>query len=172
MKRLLLILAAAATGAAHAVPVTFTSVQYDVSAIAEAGAAFDGPNDVSGDAVTLPLIAVADADTGDDFASASGIADTFFLASTAGAFSTGEFAGAVGVASFLGEFSGAGRYRLTVDFACPSRTLLPWWRSHWGCRVSVPVTCGPPPVANAVDANGPPEQGGPFAFEVRVTIRS
>ena len=132
---------------------TFTSVQYDVSAIAEAGAAFDGPNDVSGDAVTLPLIAVADADTGDDFASASGIADTFFLASTAGAFSTGEFAGAVGVASFLGEFSGAGR-------------------SHGGCRVAVPVTCGPPPVANAVDANGPPEQGGPFAFEVRVTIRS
>ena len=95
---------------------TFTSVQYDVSAIAEAGAAFDGPNDVSGDAVTLPLIAVADADTGDDFASASGIADTFFLAGTAEAFSSSELAGAVGVASFLGEFSGAGRYRLTVDF--------------------------------------------------------
>lgn len=116
MKRLLLILALASTGAAHAVPVTFTSVQYDVLALAEVGAAFDGPDNVSGDAAMLPLIAIADADAGEDFASASGIADTFFLASTAEAFSTSEFAGAVGVASFLGEFSGAGRYRLTVDF--------------------------------------------------------
>lgn len=110
-----LILALGVT-AAQAAPIVFTSTDYSTSALAGAGALLDGPN--TGNAPPLPLNTPASVSTTDgDSATATAIADTFFLGASTQATSVLVPADASAVSTFSGAFvTPGGQFSLGVDF--------------------------------------------------------
>jgi hypothetical protein len=98
---LLLVLA---TTSAQAVPISFTSGNYFITAFADVDGALDGPVDFFSPPDALPIAASASVAAAGGSAQAAATADNFSLAVSTSADSTGGVASASAVATFLGEF--------------------------------------------------------------------
>lgn len=109
-------LLAGVTLGAQAVPVTFTSVQYNTSTAAIAGTAADAQFGDSG-SLPLPLTTSAVAVDGGDFAAGGAIAAQGLLSTSAEASNTNSFANATSAAGFVGSFQGGGIFTFQFSYA-------------------------------------------------------
>ncbi len=110
------LLASVAVGA-HAVPIGFTSTQYDTTAFAVTGAVADADSD-SSPTSALPLLSTATAVGANDFATSAafGAPSLFFTSAEADSF-PGAVGGSAGAQShFVGSILGNGRLNLQLDF--------------------------------------------------------
>jgi hypothetical protein len=102
--------------AAQAVPLSFTSTQYQTGASAGAGASLDANFDANPPS-SFPLLTSASAAAGANSADAAGTADTGFLGASASAVSVDENANALGSAEFTGNFvATGGQLHIAIDF--------------------------------------------------------
>lgn len=126
----------------HALTIDLSNALYSTSAYAEVDADSDGINANSAPPTALPLFshaAVSGADASvDEFAYADAVADNAFLSVSSEAQGSLHHAGAVAEASLELEFTGAGRYVLSLDF----ESLLDMSGGETGAALGVVVSAG------------------------------
>jgi hypothetical protein len=123
---------------AHAGPILFNDASYATSAFAAVGSQPDIAPDGLSPPELLPLFSQAAVELDPEFAFADAIADDGLLVSGVEVMSIDQQVDAVAVSSFIGSFTGAGRFRLDLDFD----SIADLAGAAAGARLFVTLTAG------------------------------